>query len=100
MSLLSSRVSAAFALVIAVVLVAAGAAGASAASPPFEAITFKHVPLPEGLHGTTTPAFTADGKHLLFRADREVDGKTQNGLWITDLKGKDVRCITCSGPAV
>jgi hypothetical protein len=88
-------------LAMSAMLVVVGAGSASAASPPFEPITFKRIPLPKELHGTTTPAFTVDGKHLLFRADREVNGETEKALWITDLKGKDVRCITCSGgPAV
>ncbi|WP_327313518.1 hypothetical protein [Streptomyces sp. NBC_01235] len=62
---------------------------------PFEPITFKRVPLPPEVRGSS-PSFTPDGRHLLFPGTHTVDGKTKSDVWITDLKGKDVRCLTCS----
>src|SRR3954469_11024524 len=97
MTLSFSRVRLALGLVAALVLLAVGTAGASAASPPFEPIALKRIPLPKDL-STNDPAFAADGGHLLFAAKRA--GDTQHQLWIADLQGKDAHCITCSGPAV
>jgi hypothetical protein len=74
------------------------APAANVAQVPFEPITFNRIPLPTDLKQTGDPAFTADGKHLLFRGKRSSDAEYE--LWISDLKGKDIRCITCSGPAV
>jgi hypothetical protein len=74
------------------------ASSASAAQVPFEPIDFKRIPLPEDVNPTSEPAFAADGAHVLFAAQRAGTAKDQ--LWISDLKGKDIRCLTCSGPGV
>jgi len=92
-------------LVGAALFLLVGATGATASggaeSVPFEPIKLDRIGLPADVHHASEPSFTADGKHLLFRAEREVNGETEKGLWITDLKGKEQRCITCSGgPAV
>lgn len=63
---------------------------------PFEPIHFNRIPLPPEVRGST-PSFTPDGQHLLFSGDHTVSGKLRADVWITDLEGKDVRCITCSG---
>lgn len=97
MSLSHSRLIAALGLIGALMVLAVGVGSASAASAPFEPIALKRIPLPEGL-SYNDPAFAADGQHLLFAAKR--NGDAQHQLWIADLKGKDVHCITCSGPAV
>src|SRR4051794_28154602 len=77
------------------------ASSAARAAVPFDPITFDRIGLPADVHHASEPSFTADGEHLLFRAEREVNGQTEKGLWISDLKGKEQRCITCSGgPAV
>jgi hypothetical protein len=63
---------------------------------PFEPIHFNRVPLPPEVRGSA-PSFTPDGQHLLFTGSHTVDGELRTDLWTTDLKGKDVRCATCSG---
>jgi hypothetical protein len=89
------------AVCIAVLVGVVGSAQAksdSAKPVPFEPITFKRIPLPKDVKQSGDPAFAADGGHLLFPARRPGEDKDQ--LWIADLKGKDIRCITCSGPGV
>lgn len=71
------------------------ASAARGGEAPFEPITFKRVPLPPEVRGSS-PSFTPDGKHLLFPGTHTVDGKPRNDVWITDLRGKGLRCITCS----
>ena len=88
------RVRATLALVIATMALIGlwqAAASASAAPYAFEPINYKRVPLPASMSKDqiAAPVFTPDGKHLVFQ-----DG---GHVWVADLHGKKVRCITCEG---
>ncbi|MFJ9005459.1 hypothetical protein [Streptomyces canus] len=79
-----------------------GEAGERAAAPasragdvPFEPVHFERIPVPPEVRAGS-PSFTPDGKHLLFPGTHTVDGKTRSDVWITDLKGKGIHCLTCS----
>src|ERR1700748_2259056 len=63
--------------------------GASAREPRFaiQPIRLQRIDLPAKITGARWPEFTHDGKHLLF-FDR-------NDLWITNLQGHGVKCLTC-----
>ena len=77
-------------LVGATVLVSATAcatADAKTAGFPFEPISIKRINLPTTITEATRPLFTNDGRHLLFWFDDE--------LYITDLTGQAVRCLSC-----
>src|SRR4030081_522485 len=63
------------------------AAEASAAQFPFEPIAVKRINLPSNVKEATRPLFTTDGQHLLFSYKSE--------LWISTLKGKGVKCLSC-----
>jgi hypothetical protein len=62
-------------------------ASASAASTAFEPIKIKRIDLPEGVTEGNAPSFTRDNKNLLFWSGQE--------LWITDLHGETVHCLSC-----
>ena len=63
------------------------AAEASAAQFPFEPIAVNRINLPSKVKEATRPLFTTDGQHLLFSYKSE--------LWISTLKGKSVKCLSC-----
>jgi hypothetical protein len=60
---------------------------ASAAQFPFEPIAVQRIDLPSNIKEATRPLFTTDGRHLLFNYQSE--------LWISTLKGKGVKCLSC-----
>jgi hypothetical protein len=63
-------------------------ASAGAASTAFEPINIKKINLPAGVEEANLPTFTPDGGHLLFWSGEL--------LWITNMSGSKVNCITCS----
>src|ERR1700722_11947352 len=81
---------AALLLASAAVLTTALAATAHAAAPrfAFQPIGIQRINLPSSIKGARWPVFATDGRHLLFFS--------QNDLWITDLHGHGVRCLTCA----
>lgn len=60
---------------------------AHAKAPPFTAIQQQKVELPDSIKEAAQPAFTRDGKHLLFWGDFQ--------LWIVGTNGSKPRCLTC-----
>jgi hypothetical protein len=60
---------------------------ASAASFGYQPITIQRINLPSSVGPARWPGFTTDGRHLLFFSSNE--------LWITDLHGDVVHCLTC-----
>jgi len=81
--------SAALLLAAASVLAASlvATAAASAARFALQPITIQRINLPSKITGARWPVFTTDGGHLLFFS--------KNDLWITDLHGSRVQCLTC-----
>jgi hypothetical protein len=71
-------------------VVAVPTADASAARFAFQPIAIQRINLPHNITGARWPVFTTDGRHLMFFS--------KNDLWITDLHGHGVRCLTCGLP--
>jgi hypothetical protein len=63
------------------------ATGGNPSSFAFQPISIQRIKLPTGVAEARWPAFTTDGKHLLFWS--------KGDLWITALGGGDVHCLTC-----
>jgi hypothetical protein len=74
-------------LAAAATVMAVTTADASAARFAFQPITIQRVNLPDTITGARWPVFTTDGRHVMFFS--------KNDLWITDLRGHGVRCLTC-----
>jgi hypothetical protein len=74
-------------LAAAATVMAVTTADASAAGFAFQPITIQRVNLPHNITGARWPVFTTDGRRLMFFS--------KNDLWITDLRGHGVRCLTC-----
>jgi hypothetical protein len=70
-----------------VVAVGFAAADASAARFAFQPITIQRINLPSSITAARWPVFAEDGRHLLFLSASE--------LWITDLGGGSVHCLSC-----
>jgi hypothetical protein len=69
------------------VVMAFTTADAGAARFAFQPIAIQRINLPHSITGARWPVFTTDGRHLMFFFG--------NDLWITDLHGHGVRCLTC-----
>jgi hypothetical protein len=77
-------------LLAAIVMVSAISSAPAAARPAgsaFQPVAMQRVNLPRSITSATYPEFTKDGHHLLFWSNRD--------LWITDLHGGGVRCLSC-----
>ena len=89
---------------LAAIMAACAICSAPAAARPaafaFQPIAMQRVNLPTSITSGTYPEFAKDGQHLLFWSTRD--------LWISDLHGGGVRCLSCglandpmlSGPGV
>src|ERR1700743_1714073 len=62
----------------------------SAAPVALHPIAIQRINLPHTITGARWPVFAPDGRHLMFFS--------KNDLWITDLHGHGVRCLTCGLP--
>ena len=88
---MKSKLIAAGAVLVAVLLtgvLGAGAASASSAKPPFYPIDKKTIKVPNDVQ-PWLPTYSPDGKHIVFQ--NQLDGST----WATSKDGKGTSCITC-----
>jgi hypothetical protein len=63
------------------------AADTRAAMFAFQPVAIQRINLPSSITSASYPELTKDGHHLLFWSNRD--------LWITDLHGGGVRCLSC-----
>jgi Tol biopolymer transport system component len=63
--------------------------------PPFEAVDIKRISLPSGITDASQPAYTHDGRHLLFMANA-LSGRAN--MWIVGEDGSNPRNLTGGVP--
>jgi hypothetical protein len=74
----------------------------SATTPPWENVRLQKISLPPEVHNAAAPAYSKDGRHLLFFGNIVADpaqnpdpNRGQLHVWITGTDGKKARCLSC-----
>ncbi|MER7540403.1 hypothetical protein ABTX77_37355 [Streptomyces sp. NPDC097704] len=76
--------------------------GGPTPTPPWETVSLEKIKLPATVKNASSPAYSKDGKHLLFFANIDAD-PAQNPdpnrgplhLWIVGTDGKGAHCLSC-----
>ncbi len=76
--------------------------GTTPQAPPWETVRLQKIKLPATVQNAAAPAYSKDGKHLLFfgniKADPAQNPDPDRGplhLWVVGTDGKGARCLSC-----